>query len=169
MALIDIAKLNAEVDKLIEKQNEEIKRIDVEIELKREARFEKFMKEMEEYAKVVELIQPVPEIPLGEHDNGYGTRRVYYLWFDAQYHSIAVSYYVLGDKYTTWFGYHRTYKEVKRFGGSSVIDSIVKWYFDHHAEFEQKLTEACLKAIKDKAEAANERMKTAEKTRSFES
>ena len=92
MALIDIAKLNAEVDKLIEKQNDEIKRIDAEIELKREARFEKFMKEMEEYAKVVEPIQPAPYIFVGTHEDGYGCRNPYYLRFDKRHHNIIISF-----------------------------------------------------------------------------
>lgn len=169
MALIDIAKLNAEVDKLIEKQDEEIKRINTEVELKKETRFRAFMNEMEKYSEIVEPIQPAPYIFVGKHENGYGCRHPYYLRFDKRYHNIIISFGHDGKEYSQRFGYHQPFKEATAFGGSEVINSITKWYFEHSDEFELNLTKACIDVIRDKAKAANEKMETAEKTRSFES
>ena len=143
MNLIDIVKLNEEINKMIEKQDEEVKRINADIERKKETLYRAFMDDMEEYSKTAEAIGPTLKVSVGRHDNGYNGKENYYVRFDKRRHRLKIVYYSFWDE---------------------------KWYFDHPHEFENNLKEECFRIIKDKAEKANKRMLDAEeRKRSYES
>lgn len=153
MALIDIAKLNAEVDKLIAAQDVEIEQMKAEIASAKEERYKGFMAAMEQYAAIAEQISPAPLIDLGFYD---------YYWkisFDARRHMLR--FYRINDfvqlEPNKLIGYHQPYGEATAFGSSEIIDLVARWYAEHPQEFERRFEEACINTIKRKAEKANER------------
>ena len=172
MNLIDIVKLNEEINKMIEKQDEEVKRINADIERKNETLYRAFMDDMEEYSKAAEAISPALRVFVGSHDDGYGNRRCAYVEFDTKRHRLLIKLMLtLGDMYyVTSIGYSQPYNEAIAFGNEKIINSIVKWYFDHPCEFENYFKDKCVRLIKEKAKKANKRMLDAEeRKRNYES
>ena len=171
MNLIDIVKLNEEINKMIEKQDEEVKRINADIERKKETLYREFMDDMEEYSKTAEAIGPALKVSVGRHDNGYNGKENYYVRFDKRRHRLKIVYYSFWEEYDkATIGYSQPYNEAIAFSSEETINSIVKWYFDHPHEFENNLKEECVRLIKDKAEKANKRMLDAEeRKRNYES
>lgn len=154
MALIDIAKLNAEVDKLIAAQDVEIEQMKAEIASAKEERYKSFMAAMEQYAAIAEQISSEPRIDLGCYDGYY-----WKISFEARRHMLR--FYRVDDfgqlGRNRLIGYHQPYGEAAAFGGSEIIDLVARWYVEHPQEFERRFEEACVEVIKRKAEKANER------------
>ena len=172
MNLIDIVKLNEEINKMIEKQDEEVKRINAEINREKETLYREFMDDMKEYSKTAEVISPALRVFVGSHDDGYGNRRCADVEFATKHHRLFIRMTTtLGDTfYTTSIGYSQPYNEAIAFGSEKIINSIVKWYFDHPREFENYFKDECLRTIKENAEKANKRMLDAEeRKRNYES
>lgn len=172
MNLIDIVKLNEEINKMIEKQDEEVKRINTDIEREKESLYRAFMDDMEEYSKTAEAISPALRVFVGSHDDGYGNRKCVDVEFATKPHRLLIRRMTtLGDTfYTTSIGYSQPYNEAIVFGSEKIINSIVKWYFDHPREFENYFKDECLRTIKENVEKANKRMLDAEeRKRSYES
>lgn len=172
MNLIDIVKLNDEINKMIEKQDEEVKRIDAEINREKETLYRAFMDDMEEYSKTAEAIGPALRVFVGSHVNVYGNRKCVDVEFDAKSHRLFITRMTIyGDMFcVASIGYSQPYNEAIAFGNEKIVDSIVKWYFDHPCEFENNFKNSCLRTIKENAERANKRMLDAEeRKRSYES
>ena len=177
MNLIDIVKLNEEINQMIAKQDEEVKRIDAEIKRKNETLYRAFMDDMEEYSKVAEAIGPMLRVFVGVHDTGWGEKFHYFVRFEPRRHRLRIvsissrtSLSPLEECTEKSIGYSQPYSEAIAFCNEEVVNNIVKWYFDHPCEFENNLKEECVRLIKDKAEKANKRMLDAEeRRRSYES
>lgn len=167
MNLIDLVKLNNELDEMIARQDEEVKRIDAEIEHTKEMRYRSFMDDMEKYSKITESIDPTLNVFVGSHNDGYGNRRCVDIEFNTKHHRLLIRQMTtLGDSlYVASIGYRQPYNEATAFGNKTVVDSIVSWYYDHPYTFEENLTNACVRATKEKAEKANARMIAAEERR----
>lgn len=163
MAMIDILKLNEELEKMIAAQDEEIKRIDEEVEATREAYFGIFMAAMKSYAEVAKAIAPRLSVFCGYYTS-YQSKDSYDIVFRGDMLQIMM-HTTFGDSYSgcVW-GLNRTYDEVSKYGGKEIIDQIA-WRYAEDPEFPQwfdnNFKDACMRAISRKAEQANERYQAA--------
>ena len=156
MAMIDILKLNEELDKMIAAQDEEIKRIDAEVEATREACFGIFMAAMKSYAEVAKAIAPRLEVFCGCYTQ---YRHYYYIVFRGDMLQI-----LEGTNSVCIWSLNRTYDEVSKFGGKEIIDQIARRYAEDPEFpqwFDNNFRDACMRAMRNKAEQANERYQEA--------
>lgn len=158
MGLIDIAKLNTEVEKLIAAQKDEMQEMKAKMSAVNEERFYQFMAAMKGYAETVAPIGKV-KVFVGCYGDGYGNSRCFDVGFGDRRNRMTVSHMTtLGDYYVDFtVGYEAKYEDVICFGGRDVLNMIAKWYLENTAEFEKRLEDACIKKIKQKAEEANRR------------
>jgi hypothetical protein len=156
MGMIDIQKLNAEVEQMIASQQKEIEAYKSAALVAREEKFYKFISDMAKYSADAKTISGVGSIFVGSYDDGYGSMRGYDVNFRKRNGRIVFSYSTtLGDTYDHFsVGYAANYKEVIG-GHARIIDNIVDWYINNPDVFRQRFEEACIKAIKAKAEKAN--------------
>lgn len=155
MGMIDIQKLNAEVEQMIASQQKEIEAYKAAALVAREEKFYKFISDMAKYSADAKTISGVGSIFVGSHDDGYGRMCGYYVDFRKRNGRIVFSYSTtLGDTEHFSVGYAANYKEVMS-GYREILDSIADWYINNPDVFRQRFEEACIKAIKAKAEKAN--------------
>ena len=152
MSLIDIRKLNTEIDQMIQNQNEEIDALQAEYDAVMSDRYEFMMHNLKECSAVAREIGDAIYVTIGRIDSS----REYYLIFDCE-GSCAVAYETaLGDTHVQFrLRYGQGYDRVSRHGNIHTIDKIVKWWSENSVEFERRFTERCVKAIRRKAEQAN--------------
>lgn len=166
MSLIDLKKLNAEVDELIRKQDEEVKAMKEAVYIAQEDTFKYFISKMKSFREIVEGFNEPIRVFTGCFDNGYGCRRAHDVIFDAKGRSygITVTYMnTLGDTMLDFtISYESDYKYIIQHSGhKGIVDSISKWYKENEAEFERRLEEELADIIKKKAERANARYESA--------
>lgn len=157
MGMIDIQKLNAEVEKMIASQQKEIEAYKAAALVAKEEKFYKFISDMAKYSADAKTISGVGSIFVGLYDDGYGNMRGYYVNFRKRNGRIVFSYSTtLGDTYDQFsVGYAANYKEIDSWYRGEILDNIADWYINNPDVFRQRFEEACIKAIKAKAEKAN--------------
>lgn len=158
MGLIDIAKLNMEVEKMIAAQQDEMLEMKAKMSAVNEERFCQFMAAMKGYAETVAPIGKV-KVFVGCYGDGYGNSRCFDVGFGDRRNRLTVSHMTaLGDDHVDFtVGYEAKYEDSMCFGGRGVLNAIAKWYLENTAEFEKRLEDACIKKIKRKAEEANKK------------
>lgn len=157
MALIDLVKLNEEIDKMIAVQETEIAAMKTKIRESKENKYNKFLAEMEKYAEIAEKIAPKLSVFVGSYDTRYGDRQCYYVQFTKRRHLLEIyRISAVGDHMdSNRLTYTTSRETATMFGGSQVIDDIAEWYVHNPAEFEKRFESECIRFLKQKAEAAN--------------
>lgn len=158
MGMIDIQKLNAEVEQMIASQQKEIEAYKSAALVAREEKFYKFISDMAKYSADAKTISGVGSIFVGLYDDGCGDMRGYYVNFRKRNGRIMFSYSTtLGDTCGHFsVDYAANYKEVIMSScHRKILDGIADWYINNPDVFRQRFEEACIKAIKAKAEKAN--------------
>lgn len=165
MNLINLKKLNAEIDELISRQDEEIEVIQEATAINKKEKYDYFMAAMRKYADVASEIHETIPVFVGSHDDEYGNKRCCDVRFSQRRNRLVFGYMTtMGDFYTNFsIGYEAEFEDVIIFGGRKILNSITNWFEKNEDVFEQRFTEACVKAIKQKAEAANARYEKARK------
>lgn len=158
MGLIDIAKLNMEVEKMIAAQQDEMQEMKAKMSAVNEERFYQFMAAMKGYAETVAPIGKV-KVFVGCYGDGYGNGRCYNVGFGYRRNRLMVSHMTTLGDYCDDFsiGYEAKYEDVTCLVGRELLNAIAKWYLENTAEFEKRLEDACIKKIKRKAEEANKK------------
>lgn len=162
MSLIDIRKLNAEIDQMIANQKVEIDDMREKANTAKAVRYMQFVTTLEEMSYIVRDLGANIRVYLGSFNNGYGSRKTYWLQFNGnscrrihiQYSGnvnpavtqatihIDVAYPDLRDRITDQW---------------NLIDQITEWWYapENAASMRKQFEDACIKAIKEKAERAN--------------
>lgn len=161
MAMIDILKLNEELDKMIATQEEEIKRIDEEVYQHNAYRYMQFVTTLETMGEVIRKIGKELRAYLGSFDDGYGNRHTYWVTFmpdrpnrfHIQYGG-RVNPRVTQATIDVEWGYDKQQSKY-------LIDQVTEWWAKNVAEFEHGFEAACVTAIKEKAEEANTKYQAA--------
>lgn len=157
MALIDIVKLNAEIDKMIATQEWEIQNINNMVEVKERENFQCFIKAMEKYSETAEQISDGLLVYVGCYNDGYGNMRSYDLQFYKRRHVLHVfKNTTIGDRYRECCVYYDAKEYIPR-----IVNEIAAWYAKNPDEFEKRFEDACIRVIKQKAEKANAKYQTA--------
>lgn len=168
MGLIDIAKLNAEVDKLIDAQNTEIKQMNSEMHRKTEEKWTAMVTDLIELQTVARQIS-------GEQEPGI-TVPTDICWGISEQPKITIifnhygmlSIGLTGGTYIGQIPYKGSYDYAKnhlRHGNWAVnLEYVVNKWRDQYPEFEKRFEDACIKYIKRKAEEANKRYESTKNT-----
>ena len=171
MSLIDLKKLNAEIDELIARQDEEVKAMKVEAKEKWSQKYSQMIASLKEFAGIAKDIDgghgniEVLTTAIGKPGNLCCTD-YYYIRFSSNpdmYH--IVTHNILGADYINYtINFNSSYETLIAYGDyEKMLNGIVGWWTNNMDEFERRFEEACLKYIKEKAEKANDRYKAAER------
>lgn len=150
MAMIDILKLNAELDAMISRQDAEVTMLNHAILAEREDRYAQMVADIEEMYMVMKELKGEVEV-YTNIDSKY--REKYLIYINGTYGS---------DKFG-WIGpvpLQRSYSEMKQLVN---IDKIVDEWAGQRDVFRHRFEEECVKLIKAKAEKANARYEEAKR------
>ena len=157
MGLIDIARLNAEVNKLIDAQKEEVAAMNAEVEAKREFRFQQMLTFFETMGCLTKELGESIRVPVATLDTDYGDKDNVYITFSSSGSRFKITRRNYRGEFYSYIhiGFDAEYEKVMRFGGSGMVDRVVNWWWDNAAEFERRFEKECLNIITAKAERAN--------------
>lgn len=167
MAMIDILKLNAELDEMIRRQDEETKSMNDAVLVAREDRHAEMMADLEElYEVLMEIGGEV--MVMTDILSPYGApRREYYIRLNSTYgrefgiFSGTTSYLI---PFTFNSSYQQKKNRVKRSSGLLPdVDKLVDEWAGQRDIFRRRFEEECVKLIKAKAAKANGRYEAAKK------
>lgn len=157
MALIDIKKLNDELNAMIAAQEAEIKRMEDEIAERNAYHLMQMITKMEKFAVIVKEFEENIFVNLPIKCDGYSTRiRITPRGFSIEY----LNYLGFVNAQIS-FRFNRTYDSYCYSEHEVNVTAVLDWWWDHEAEFRLMFEEECVKILTRKAEKANEKYKAA--------
>lgn len=162
MSLIDLKKLNAEVDELIKKSDAEVRNFERKITDNKEYKFNEFKKTMIKYRDLAREIgrdiSVVTDLRSHYRDNYVLTIRTY--------GDVHIG--LTGGAGLDCFLLNRTFEEterqMKKYSGLTAEPlKILNWWCSNKDKFEKAFEVGCINAIKRKVERANARHEAARK------
>ena len=167
MAMIDILKLNAELDAMIKRQDEETKSMNDAVLVAREDRHAEMMADLEEMYEVLMEIGGEVRV-MTDIISTYGVpRRKYCIRLDST-HGREFGIFYGTSSYLITFTFHSSYQQKKNRVERSCgllpdVDKLVDEWAGQRDVFRRRFEEECVKLIKAKAAKANERYDAARK------
>lgn len=154
MTLIDIKKLNDELNAMIAAQEAEIQRMEDEITERNAYRLMQMITQMNEFAVIAKEFEENIFVNLPIKWDGYSTRiRITPRGFSIEY----LNY--LGFVNTqVSIRFNRTYNS---YCYDEQVTTVLDWWWGHAAEFRRMFEEECVKILCEKAEKANAKYKAA--------
>lgn len=163
MGLIDLRKLNAEVDKLIAETERATKEMVEAYDLRFEKMHDQMMEDLKPYADLVMEVKPLDSINVeaGTCQYGCGDWKMFLVFnrWSGNCH-INIMCIRQSDGFGSFEGYLDLHNDIKQnrrhmrqYGPN--IETVVKTYFSERDQFEYRFTEEMTKAIKEKAAKAN--------------
>lgn len=156
MGFIDIVKLNKEIDTLIATQAAEIEVMKADADAKAECRFLQMMTSFEEMGCVAKEIGEKIAVYTDDFEH-YCETLPFYVSFHRSDKSVSVEYETRYGGRVTCFRlrYGCAYEVLNQCGKKEVVNIISKWWAENAAEFRHRFEDACINAIREKAERAN--------------
>lgn len=171
MAMIDILKLNAELDAMISRQDAEVTMLNHAVLAEREERYAQMVADIEEMYRVMKELKGEVMVATNiDSRYGHGVRDNYVIRINGTYGPECGVY----SGMSCWLGpvlFRHSYSEVKRKNEHDScwrtlifdIDKIVDDWAGQRNAFRHRFEEECVKLIKEKAAKANARYEEAKR------